>query len=149
MRLTLYSDYAMRVLLHLAAYPDRSCSIADIAQRYAISHNHLMKVLAALAKAGYVTSARGRQGGYRLARDPSLINVGAVVRHTESGTKVVDCRNCVLCGACGLSSALNEAMSAFFAVLDQYSLSDVANRSGALSRLIAPLEPGGSPTSGE
>ena len=85
MRLTRYTDYAIRVLFYLAARPGRQCSIAEISRAYAISHSHLMKVVNDLVNAGYLISARGRFGGIRLARDPSEIRIGAVVRHTEDG----------------------------------------------------------------
>lgn len=68
MRLTRYTDYAMRVLLYLGARQDRLCSIAEIAGAYGISQNHLMKVVSDLAGAGYLVSVRGRSGGVRLAR---------------------------------------------------------------------------------
>lgn len=140
MRLKRYSDYAMRVLLYLAARNGKLCSISEIAMAYGISQNHLMKVMQDLARAGYVASARGRSGGFRLAREPSLINVGAVLRHTEENICLVDCPNCPLGGACGLSPLLGEAMSAFFAVLDRHSLADLVDRQTDFRRRIASLE---------
>ena len=59
MRLTRYTDYAMRVLLYLGRQPDRLCSISEIAQAYAISQNHLMKIVNDLVNAGYLESVRG------------------------------------------------------------------------------------------
>jgi len=70
MRLTRYTDYAMRVLIYLAARPGQLCSIREIARAYGVSQSHLMKVVNDLVNAGYLTSARGRFGGIRLARDP-------------------------------------------------------------------------------
>src|SRR3546814_6568697 len=97
MRLTRYSDYAIRVLLHLGSQPgDRLSSIGDVARSYGISQNHLMKVVNDLVKAGYLESVRGRFGGIRLARPPESINIGEVVRHTEDGFDLVDCGNCVI-----------------------------------------------------
>ncbi|MEF9604514.1 Rrf2 family transcriptional regulator, partial [Paracoccus sp. PXZ] len=83
MRLTRYTDYAMRVLLYLGREPERLCSIGEIAQAYGISQNHLMKVINDLVHAGFLASLRGRNGGIRLARPPAEINIGALVRHTE------------------------------------------------------------------
>jgi Rrf2 family transcriptional regulator, nitric oxide-sensitive transcriptional repressor len=136
MRLTRYSDYAMRVLLYLAARPDRVSSISDIAKTYGISQNHLMKVVHDLGKAGYVTSNRGRHGGIRLARPAEDIRVGPLLRHTEDGFDLVDCPNCLLSGGCGLSSVLDEALAAFMAVLDRYSLDDLVNRHRDTIRLL-------------
>src|SRR5690349_3030902 len=121
-RLTRYTDYAMRVLLHLGAHPHRLCSIAEMARAYGISQNHLMKVVHDLGKAGYVASVRGRFGGFRLARPPEAINVGAVVRHTEDDLDLVECGTCVIQPACGLTGVLGEALGAFLAVLDRYTL---------------------------
>lgn len=128
MRLTRYTDYAMRVLLYLAARPDRLCSISEIAGAYGISQNHLMKVVSDLVGAGYLDSVRGRSGGVRLARPPSEINIGAVVRHTEDGFDLVDCGSCVIAPACGLTGALAQALSAFMKVLDGYTLENLTSR---------------------
>ena len=132
MRLTRYSDYAMRVLLHLGAEPERMASIASIAGAYGISRNHLMKVVHDLGKAGFVDSVRGRSGGIRLARAPEQINLGEVLRHTEEGFDLVDCANCIIAPACGLTAVVNEALAAFLAVFDRYSLADILGRKTAL-----------------
>lgn len=141
MRLTRYSDYAMRVLIYLAARGDRTCSISGIAASYGISQNHLMKVVHDLGKAGYIASQRGRNGGIRLSRPAAEIKVGTLLRQTEDGFDLVDCPNCVLHGGCGLSSALDEAMAAFLEVLDRYTLADlVQNRRDMLRKLLAANE---------
>jgi len=136
MRLTRYTDYAMRVLLYLGARPEKLCSIAEISAAYGISQNHLMKVVNDLSRAGYVASVRGRSGGIRLGAAPEAINVGAVVRHTEDGFDLVDCAHCLLAPACGLTGALNEALAAFMAVLDRYSLADLMGRRADMRRLL-------------
>lgn len=136
MRLTLYTDYAMRVLLYLGARPDRHSSIAEIARAYDISQNHLMKVAHHLGKAGFVTSVRGRSGGIRLARPAAEINIGAVVRATEEDFSLVDCGGCAIAPACGLVGALAQALAAFMAVLDGYSLADLLGSRIELMRLL-------------
>ncbi|PWR22130.1 Rrf2 family transcriptional regulator [Zavarzinia compransoris] len=136
MHLTRYTDYAMRVLLYLGARPDRLCSIAEVAAAYGISQNHLMKVVSDLGQAGVVASTRGRSGGIRLARPAADINVGAVVRRTEAGTDLVDCGRCVIAPACGLTGVLAEALAAFLAVLDRYTLADILSRRGDIGRLF-------------
>ena len=141
MRLTRYTDYAMRTLLHLAARPERLCSIAEIADAYGISKNHLMKVVNDLVGAGFLESVRGRNGGVRLALPAAQINIGRVVRHTEEGFNLADCAHCRIAPACGLTGVLAEALAAFLQVLDRYSLQDlVADRQG-LMKLLAPVEP--------
>lgn len=137
MRLTRYTDYAMRVLLYLGARPEALCSISEVSRAYGISQNHLMKVVNDLARAGYVASVRGRFGGIRLGRPAGEINVGAVVRHTEDGFDLVDCGGCVIAPACGLTGALDEALAAFMRVLDGYTLADLLARRGDMSRLFA------------
>jgi Rrf2 family nitric oxide-sensitive transcriptional repressor len=122
MRLTLYTDYALRVLLYLGARDGQLCAISEIAKAYGISQNHLMKVVHDLGKAGYVRSTRGRFGGIALARPAADIIIGEVVRQTEDGFALVDCATCVIAPACGLTGALAEALAAFMAVLDGYSL---------------------------
>ena len=141
MRLKSYTDYALRVLMHLAAKPDRLASISEIARTYRISHNHLTKVVHDLRKAGFLDAVRGRTGGIRLGRPATEISVGQVVRHTEGTFDLVDCDSCVIARACSLTGALHEARSAFMAVLDGYSLADlVADRQRGLRALLASFD---------
>lgn len=136
MKLTLFTDYAMRTLLYLGARPDQLCSIGEVAQAYGISQNHLMKVVNELARSGYVQSVRGRAGGIRLGKPPEEINVGALVRHTEDSFELVDCGSCVVASACGLVSMLDEALAAFMMVLDRYTLADLLVRRGDIAMLF-------------
>src|SRR5688500_16523949 len=106
MYLTLYSDYSLRVLIYLGLHPDRLCSIAEIAQAYGISRNHLLKVVNELANLGFVQSTRGRGGGLTLGRDPSQISLGEVIRQTEP-LHLVECfdaktNTCRLAPSCEL-----------------------------------------------
>jgi Rrf2 family nitric oxide-sensitive transcriptional repressor len=136
MRLTRYTDYAIRVLLHLAVRPGRKASIAEIAGRFGISQSHLMKVVHDLASSGFIVSERGRGGGIRLDRPPGEINIGAVIRHTEDGFKLVDCDRCLIAPACGLTGAVAEALAAFMAVLDRYTLADLLTKREGLAVLL-------------
>lgn len=136
MRLTLHTDFALRVLIHLNAHPDRLCSISEIAQGYGISHNHLTKVVHRLGKLGYVTTLRGRNGGIRLARPPASINVGEVVRATEDSFQLVDCPSCVIAPVCGLNGLLGTATLAFLAVLDKATLADIAGKRTEIAALL-------------
>jgi len=140
MRLKSYTDYALRVLMHLAARPDRLASISEIARTYRISHNHLTKVVHDLRKEGYLDAVRGRSGGVRLAKPAEEIIVGAIVRHTEGGFDLVDCKSCVIARACSLTGALHQALAAFMAVLDNYTLADlVRERHDGLRQLLAEI----------
>jgi Rrf2 family nitric oxide-sensitive transcriptional repressor len=136
LRLTRFSDYAIRVMLYLAAHTDRLCSIAEIAKAYDISQNHLMKVVSDLAASGYVQSLRGRGGGIRLARPAPEINIGRLIRHTEGEIDLVGCATCALKGACQLPGPLDLALEAFFAVLERYTLAQVLQDE---ARLLAAL----------
>jgi Rrf2 family nitric oxide-sensitive transcriptional repressor len=126
----------MRVLLYVGARPERLCSIAEISRAYGISQNHLMKVVHDLGKAGYIASARGRFGGIRLGRPAEEISVGDVVRHTEEGFDLADCGGCVIAPACGLTGALREALAAFMAVLDSYTLAALLTQRGDMLGLL-------------
>lgn len=136
MKLTLFTDYSIRVLLYLGARPERLCSIGEVAQGYRISQNHLMKVVNQLARQGYVESVRGRSGGIRLGREPETINLGALVRDTEEGFELADCTACVVASACGVTSVLNEAVCAFLGVLDRYTLADMLTSRLKLRELL-------------
>jgi|SRR6516165_2802827 Rrf2 family nitric oxide-sensitive transcriptional repressor len=141
MRLTLHSDLAFRTLLFLAAAGENGGTIPKIAGAYAISENHLRKVVHELVRIGLVESIRGRSGGLRLRRPPSEISIGAVVRLTEPDFALVECLGnepdrCVITGHCGLQSIFGEALKAWFDVLDRYTLADAVSGSANLSRLL-------------
>jgi Rrf2 family nitric oxide-sensitive transcriptional repressor len=140
MRLTLHTDYALRLLMLLAIEPDELHTIEEVARRYGISRNHLMKVVQTLGQEKLIESLRGRGGGLRLGRPAASINVGAVVRATEDSFALVECfdraRNtCIAAPACGLRGPLEEALQAFLAVLDRYSLADLIRNPGSLRRM--------------
>lgn len=138
MRLSEYTDYTLRVLMYCAAHRDRLVTIGELAEHHGLSKNHLMKVVNDLVRAGYLESVRGRSGGIRLARAAAQINVGGVIRHTEGGFDLVDCGSCVIAPACGLTGALHEALAAFMAVLDGYTLEGLLARKMDLRALLAP-----------
>ena len=148
MRLTTYTDYSFRVLMRLALHPDDLVTIADIARVYRISEHHLMKVVHQLGIAGYIETVRGHGGGLRLARAPEEIKIGEVVRRTEPDFGLVACfrkdESCVIAPACTLSRVLDEALEAFLAVLDRYTLADLLEKRASLASLlaVAPLRPG-------
>lgn len=136
MRLTRYTDFALRVLLYLGRKPDQLASIAEIARGYGVSQSHLMKVVSDLVGAGYVESVRGRHGGIRLAKPPAEIIIGPLVRHTEADFDLVECGSCRIAPACGMSSMFDEALAAFLAVLDGFSLADALARKGDFGHLL-------------
>lgn len=125
MRLTLYTDYSVRVLVFLTARTERLSQISEISETYGISRNHLTKVVHELGKAGLITTVRGRSGGIKLARPADEITVGEVVRLTEDGFDLVDCGSCIIARACGIRGILKEATRAFLSVLDGYTFGDL------------------------
>jgi Rrf2 family nitric oxide-sensitive transcriptional repressor len=129
MRLSLHTDYALRVLMYLAT-TDELASVDRIADAFGISRNHLMKVAKHLADGGYIEAKRGRGGGLALAMPKSEISVGQVVRSMESLSGFVECftpetNKCPIAGACGLQGALGLAVGDFLKRLDGYSLQDL------------------------
>jgi Rrf2 family nitric oxide-sensitive transcriptional repressor len=129
MRLTVLSDYSLRVLMYLGAAPDRLATIQEIAQAYRISENHLMKVVHGLARHGFVATVRGRGGGLRLAKAPEQITVGAVLRAVEDDFALVECfesgDTCRITNVCRLKRALHQALGAYFQVLDNWTLAEL------------------------
>ena len=140
MRLTTYTDYALRVLIHLAVRPQRFTTIADIAESYGVSENHLMKVGYQLGLAGYIETLRGRNGGIRLLKEPREINVGEVIRRMEPDFDLAPCfkacGSCVIEPACILRDALGQARDAFFVVLDGYTLAELVAPQHKLAALL-------------
>ncbi|WP_341711793.1 Rrf2 family transcriptional regulator [Erythrobacter sp.] len=141
MRLNLQTDFALRVLMFLAARKQRA-SVEEIADAYGISRNHLTKVAGQLAEMGLVTTRRGRGGGIELAREPETISVGAVVREMESLAGFVECferdsNTCPVAGACGLQGALRLALDDFLLRLDGYTVADMIPRPDRFAKALA------------
>jgi Rrf2 family nitric oxide-sensitive transcriptional repressor len=132
MRLTNFSDYALRLLMFAASQKGRLVTIEETAEVYGISRAHLMKVANLLTRAGYLTAVRGRSGGLLLAKDPKAIRLGDVVRASEPDFALVECFSaddqCVLTPRCKLKKVLAEALGAFSATLDKYTLADLMLR---------------------
>lgn len=132
MRMTVLSDYSLRVLMYLAARPERLVTIQEIATAYKISENHLMKVVHGLSKSGFVETVRGRGGGMRLGMAPEEISIGAVLRSSEDDFDLVECFGendaCRLTTVCRLKRVLQKALQAYLAELDRWTLADIVRR---------------------
>lgn len=129
MHITQHTDYALRVLILLAVRDER-LTIAQIAEHFDISQDHLRKVVHRLGMLGYVATVRGKQGGLALAMTPADINVGRVLRDFEPHFNMVECFNaqtnhCALFPECGLQGALRKATASFLTTLDGYTLADI------------------------
>lgn len=145
MRMTLHSDYALRMLIYLTIHPYQSVTVGEIASSYRLSRNHLLKVALNLRNGGFVETARGRSGGLRLAKPAADITIGAVVRHLEEDFALVDCLKagggaCAISPLCRMKGIFGEALAAFLAVLDRHTISDVARNPEALAALLS-IEP--------
>lgn len=141
MRLTLYSDFSLRVLIYLAVKEDNKCTINEVSEKYGISKNHLRKVVHNLSKISYIKSIRGRSGGLVLALPPSEIIIGDVVRLTEDDFRIAECFNqktscCVIQKECTLKKVLNEALDSFLDILDKYTLEDIAEPKSFLRKSL-------------
>ncbi|MDG5789740.1 Rrf2 family transcriptional regulator [Evansella sp. AB-P1] len=142
MQLTIYTDYTLRVLLFLSIQPEsKRSNIKEIADFYKISSNHLSKVVYELGKLGVIETVRGRNGGIKLAKDPREINIGEIVRHTERPIHIVECfdderNNCKISPACRLKGVLQEALNAYLAILDKYTLQDLLVNQDQLKEII-------------
>ena len=140
MRLTVFTDYALRVLMYLALDPGRRVRIRDVAESYAISRNHLMKVVNKLTRAALIESSRGVNGGLILARPAAEITVGEVVRRCEDDLGLVECfrtqNQCVITPECELKKVFGHALEEFMGVLDQYTVADLIAPESKLRRRL-------------
>lgn len=145
MRLTLHTDYSLRVLMYAELKGSELSTVSEISERFDISKSHLMKVVHQLGQLGYIETVQGKHGGFRLLRKASQINIGAVIRDTEQELDVIGCLQqdgyCRIQPACVLRRALQEATKAFIAVLDEYSLEDLIRPARSLHKLLNLDEP--------
>ncbi len=142
MRLTRFTDNALRCLLMLGLEPDRCITVNEIASRMNMSYEHLVKIVHRLQELGYVETIRGRHGGVRMAKSADAIALGALVRQTEENLALAECfdpehNTCPIASACRLAGTLDEALKAFLAVLDRKTLADILEPREQLVTLLA------------
>ncbi len=144
MQITLFTDYSIRMLIYLAVNTQGRVTIADVAQNYDISKNHLMKIAQDLNIRGYIIATRGKNGGLKLASAANKINIGQLVRELEGEEKLIECfgenNQCVITPSCQLNSILKEAIENFYLTLDNYYLSDVIGDNQTQSQLLHLIE---------
>ncbi len=141
MRLTLHSNHAIRLLMYCALRPGKIMRTADIARANRVSEHHLTKIAQCLASFGAVETVRGRSGGITLAKAPEEINIGQVIRYTEDNLELAECFNlesntCPLAPECRFGKILQQALAAFLAVLDGYTLADLVAPGTQLKSLL-------------
>jgi len=131
MQITRYTDYSLRVLIYLAVNSTSLTTINEIASRYGISKNHLMKIVQMLNQEGYLLAIRGKNGGVKLNRPTNEINIGKLVRLIEDKKDLLECHSvnnqCVITPSCQLKNIFNQALESFYDTLDSYTLQDIVN----------------------
>lgn len=142
MRLTSFTDYSLRTLIYLAVQPDRFCTVKEVAQAFNLSQNHMIKVVHNLSKENYILSRKGKGGGICLAKDPSEIGIGEVVRVIEEDLSLAECfqkdkNQCLISDCCELKKVFFKAREAFFKVLDSFTLKDVCANKALLMDLLS------------
>lgn len=148
MRLTRQTNYAIRMLMYCAARKGELSRVPDIARANGVSELFLFKILQPLVSGGFIETVRGRNGGIKLARPAEKISLLDVVKTTEDNFAMAECfenemADCPLVSSCTLNSALREALNAFFAVLDKYSIEDLSDAKSGIVDLfgISELSP--------
>jgi len=141
MRLTTYTDFSLRLLLHLAVQGDRLSTIPEVAEHYGISRHHLVKVAHQLGVKGYIATSRGKNGGLRLGRPAEQIRVGDVVRSMEPDMAVVPCLTtdgplCRIAPSCRLKTVMERGREAFLAELDAVTLAELVESPEPLRQLL-------------
>ncbi|MET1025880.1 MAG: Rrf2 family transcriptional regulator [Dongiaceae bacterium] len=141
MQVTQFTDYSIRTVVYLCLQPERRATVDEIAAQLRVSASHLTKVVHRLGRIGVIETLRGRYGGLRLNRPPAEISIGWLFRQTEDNLALADCFrtggcDCPLAGNCRMTGLLREALQAFIAVLDRYSLADLAADPATLHQLL-------------
>ena len=141
MELTKFSDYSLRLLIYLGLHPNRLVSINEVAQAYGISRNHLVKVVVHLAQLELLQTVRGKNGGLRLAKPPEQINIGVLVRQTETSLALLECfdpatNSCRISSCCALKGVMKQALQAFFQELDKHTLLELLGNHAQLRSLL-------------
>lgn len=141
MKITQFTDYALRTLIYLACSDKEVCTAKEISQCFNISWNHITRVVNCLSKHGYIKSKKGNGGGIFLARKSGTIIVGEVIRHTEANFAIVECFNtqsnkCIISPFCELKFMFSKACKAFLEELDKYTLHDIAKNKNDLHKVL-------------
>jgi Rrf2 family nitric oxide-sensitive transcriptional repressor len=145
MKLTVFTDYSLRVLIYVAAQPGRRVTIAEIATAFDVKENHLTKVVHFLGKAGLLANVRGKGGGLSLGRAAKDIVIGEVVRATEGQAEPAECfgeqpDRCRIARICRLRGVMQRAVAAFYAVLDDCTLAELVDQPALVRVLMTPRE---------
>lgn len=140
MKLTRFTDYSLRVLMHLGLQENSRVTIREISESYDISRNHLMKVVSLLTRMGYLDARRGPGGGIALARSAEDICLADVIMDMEDDLIMVECfgadGECVISPVCELKGVLDQALTAYLDTLRNYTLADLLTPKAKLCRML-------------
>lgn len=142
MQLTQFTDYALRTLIYVAVRKQDSCTIANIAETYQISKNHLVKVVHRLSQLNLLKTTRGNKGGLQFNVDPKQVKLGDLIQKLEPHFCLVECldpqnKTCIILPACRLKKILHKAKQHFIQILNEYTLADVLDNPNQLRTLFA------------
>ncbi|EQC47115.1 Rrf2 family transcriptional regulator [Bacteriovorax sp. Seq25_V] len=142
MRLASFTDYSLRVLIYLAIKEEELSTVAEIADKYQISRNHLVKVVHNLSVMEIIKSYKGKGGGIALLVPADKINIGDLVRKLERDSKLVECfgsdGSCIINPTCKLKKALMQAEQSFYKTLQEYTLADIVSNQTKLAQILLP-----------
>jgi len=138
MQLNKFTDYALRIVMYISVPRDTPYTIAELAENLEVSHNHLVKIVHFMSKQSWIITTRGKGGGLRLNPDALELRLGQMVKILQGDQEIIDCDHppCVLRKKCGLKGVLNQALSQFYAHLDQYQLADAIQSTIVVIRCI-------------
>lgn len=141
MRLTRQSSYAVRTLIYCAVNAPDLSRVADIAKAHSISELFLFKLIKPLVEGGLLETVRGRHGGIRLGRPAEDITLLDTIRLTEESFVLAECfeggdTTCPLVSNCDLNAALGEALGAFFGVLENHTIAELADKRRSLRQRL-------------
>ena len=142
MRLSRFTDIGLRALMYVGASEGR-VSAREVADSFNVSKDHVVKSLQALVAIGALSSTVGRNGGFEMHADPRSLRIGRVIRKLEPSLALAECfgpdSGCPLTASCELAEALGQAQTAFFDVLDRYTLADLleSNHQGLVQIMFA------------
>lgn len=140
MQLTKYTDYSIRTLMYLALHSNREqlFRISEIKDIFNFSPNHVAKIIHNLGRLGYLSTLRGKNGGFTLRKHPSEINLGEIIRELENVLEPINCTSpyCQFNSCCHFKVILNKSVEAYFNVLDQYTLKDLITNENQLRGLL-------------
>ena len=138
MKISTRGRYALRLMVDLAASPiDEFVTIKSIAARQEISEKYLEQIITVLSRAGFVKSARGAQGGYKLSRPAEEYTVGMILRAIEGSLVPVKCmedepNQCPRCDVCVTLDVWKRIDEAISGVVDNITLEELAQKQRAV-----------------